>query len=322
MFIALDKNQQPVNVHEAKRGESYYCPVCNSKVTFKSGHVRVPHFSHYRIVHCIRYLYKSESIEHLKAKHDLYLRIKGRRTVDMEIYLESIEQIPDLMMNDTVIEIQLSTISLELLMARTEGYTRIGLDVYWLLDESSFDARRPTAFQLSTMKSHHLFTYDIEDEQAYVYRMIYTNGHRWFYTREAIDVVNIEASIKKIKRGFYQVDEENVRRLVKRAKDKRSVLDVTVGSLYQLDWQVTDIPSWMRVITPSERWILNAPLEWKLYIYKNIVSDTFSFMDFKELIKPRLIRDTPNAEQLSTQLLEEYYMLNISQNVTELEIYS
>lgn len=322
MFIALDKNQQPISVDQAKRGELYYCPVCNSKVTFKAGHVRVPHFSHYRIVHCIRYLYKSESIEHLKAKHDLYLHIKGKRIVDMEIYLEEIEQIPDLMMHETVIEIQLSTISLELLMTRTKGYETLGLDVYWLLDETAFDADRPTAFQLSTMKSHHLFTYDIEKELAYVYRMFYSDGHRWFYSRDSIDVVHIEASIQRVKRGFYPVDKESVRKLIQRAKQKRSVLDVTLGTMYHLDWQVDDIPEWMCNITPSERWILNPSLEWKLFIYKKILTDTFYFDEFKALIKPRLIRDTPNLHQLCAQLLEEYYMLNISQNVTELEIYS
>ena len=320
MFIALDKNQQPVSVEKAKRGELYYCPVCHSQVTFKSGHVRVPHFSHYRIVQCIRYLYKAESIEHLKAKHDLYLHIKAAKAVDMEVYLDEIEQIPDLLMDKTVIEIQLSTISIELLTTRTKGYESLGLDVYWLLDETSFNPSKPTSFQLSTMKDHHLFTYDIEKQQVYLYRMNYSDGFHWYYQKEAVDVLNIDKSIKKIRRGFYPVNKKIVKRLVEHARQKRSVLDVTIGALYQLDWHVNDIPDWMCVVTPSERWIFNKPLEWKLFIYKNILYETFTIEEFQMLIKLRMIRDTPDLEQVTLQLLREYYMLNISQNVTELEI--
>lgn len=320
MFIALNENNEPVTVDEAKRGQAYYCPVCQSKVTFKAGHVRIPHFSHYRIAHCIRYLYKSESIEHLKAKHDLYLHIKQSRNVDMEIYLDEIEQIPDLLADKTAIEIQLSTISIDLLLTRTRGYTSLGMDVYWLLDEHAFNPHKPTQFQLATMKSHHLFTYDIDAACTYMYRMIYFDGFNWHFERSVIDASMIDEVIEDWPQKFYRIPDGHVKGLVTRAKSNRSVLDLTLGSLYRLGWQVEDIPEWMGVVTPSERWILNSTLEWKLYVYLNVLDGTFEFDTFLEILVCRPISDAPVKEALAKALMEEYYMLNTSHNISELVI--
>lgn len=322
MFLALDENQQPVTVDEAKRGGAYFCPVCQSKVTFKVGTVRIPHFSHYRIQHCIRYLYKAESLEHLQGKHDLYLHIKESRNVDMEIYLSEIEQIPDLLMDKTAIEIQLSTISIELLLTRTRGYYEIGLDVFWLLDEHALNPEKPTQFQLATMKSHHLYTLDIDACQVYQYRMIYFDGFSWHYERTAIDVATIDTSIRLQKHKFHRITISQAKGLIQRARNKGSVLDATLGALYRLEWKATDIPEWMLVVTPSERWILNSPLEWKLFVYQSIQNNIFNFEELVDLIILRPLIDAPDKREIARELMQEYYMLNISQNVTELEISS
>lgn len=322
MFLALDENKQPVSIDEAKRGGSYFCPVCDSKVTFKAGTVRIPHFSHYRIEQCIRYLYKSESIQHLQTKHDLYLHIKTSRDVDMEIYLSEIEQIPDLLMDKTAIEIQLSTISIELLLTRTEGYKTLGMNVVWLLDEHALNPEQPTQFQLSTMKSHHLFTYDIDAKSVYRYRMIYFDGFRWYYTREMVDATALDQPPTQQYYKFYKISETTTKKLVQKARKKGSVRDVTLGSLYQLEWQLEDIPEWMMTITPSERWILNSPLEWKLFVYYAIKNQSFDLVDFMDFISLRSLYDVPSKQEIARALMQEYYMLNTSQNVTELEISS
>lgn len=322
MFLALDENKQPVSVDQAKRGGAYFCPVCDSKVTFKAGTVRIPHFSHYRIEQCIRYLYKAESIQHLQAKHDLYLHIKASREVDMEIYLSEIEQIPDLLMDKTAIEIQLSTISIDLLLARTRGYRSLGMNVVWLLDEHALNPEQPTQFQLSTMQDHNIFTYDIDAQEVYRYQMVYFDGFKWHYTREKVDATQLDHPFTKQPHKFHKLSELVIKKFIKKAKQKGSVQDVTLGALYQLEWQLKDIPEWMMTVTPNERWILNSPLEWKLYVYQTIKNQSFDLDNFMNFIRLRPLYDVPNKLEITRSLMQDYYLLNISQNVTELEISS
>ena len=162
MFTATDTHGTRITADEARKGVKYFCPVCEAPVTFKAGNVKTAHFSHHRIVDCIRYLYKKESLEHLEAKHDLYQALSRRHHVSMEYYLQEIEQIPDLMVGNRALEIQYSAISPELITERSKGYHSIGMDVIWLLDEASIrqgdGCISPTHFQMSTLYNTALFT--------------------------------------------------------------------------------------------------------------------------------------------------------------------
>lgn len=46
MKLAKDLNNEEISISEAKRGENYYCLICNSPVVIKRGNKKEPHFAH------------------------------------------------------------------------------------------------------------------------------------------------------------------------------------------------------------------------------------------------------------------------------------
>ena len=52
MYIALDKDQKKISIHDAVQGDVFFCPVCLEKIFVKSGTERARHFSHFPNCEC------------------------------------------------------------------------------------------------------------------------------------------------------------------------------------------------------------------------------------------------------------------------------
>ncbi len=319
MFLAVDENGAQISAAEAKRNRKYFCSVCAAPVTFKAGTVKLPHFSHHRILDCVRYLYKRESIAHLKAKRDLYLKIGEAAPVAMEYYLPDIEQIPDLLVdNKLALEIQFSTISPELITGRSKGYHTLGMEVIWLLDEASIRVENgrclPTHFQLSTQYMRSLFTYDTTTGKLHRFILHLNHGcGRWSFTKIELSIEalleprNIPAS------RAAALTSREVTQIIRREKQQKSVLNPTLSLMYQLGLDTGGLPRHVCSSIDAERWILNPPIEWKLYLYHHIENGTFSRMDFGNFIQLRVVQSGPTKQEVLKELLQGYYMLYNSQ---------
>lgn len=326
MILAVDENGGQVLAENAEKGRHYFCPVCDSHVTLKQGPVKTAHFSHHHILDCMRYLYKRESVEHLELKHDLYLALTPHYPAAMEYYLRDIEQIADLLIGEKLaLEIQLSTISPQLIIDRTEGYASIGIDVIWLLDDAAIRTAgpyiRPTHFQLSAQKEGKLFTIDTKSKQVFLLHIRHhVGGGRFYFKKEKLDVKSLAGRFPMEKLVPRRLSNQELEAIVSRERSRRTVQNLTLTFLYHTGLAVGTLPGYLKYTTPAERLIMNPPLEWKLFIYYHLDRGTFNMELFKEMLKPRQIYGVSAKEQLAKDLIKDYLMLYNSHKGSKLEI--
>lgn len=319
MFLAVDENGIQITAGEAVKNRKYFCSVCAAPVTFKSGNIKLPHFSHHRILDCIRYMYKRESARHLEAKHDLYLKIRGIAPVAMEYYLPEIEQIPDLLVDkELALEIQFSIIPASLTAERSNGYHSLGMEVIWLLDETSIRMDNgmciPTQFQFSTAYRRSLFTYNTKIKK--MHRIILHLHHgcgRWSFTKTEVSAEALLERKEIPAPRKVQLTEHEVGRMIRREKQQKSVLNPTLSFMYHLGLDAKNMPRHLCWSIEAERWILNPPLEWKLFLYHHIEKGTFDMEAFGHFIRMRIVQGSPPRQKVLKDLLHGYYMLYNSQ---------
>lgn len=320
MILAIDNHGAQITAENAVRGQKYFCPVCNSRLTLKQGRVKAAHFSHLHIIDCMRYLYKRESNEHLELKHVLYLALTPHYQTAMEFYLHEIEQIADLLVNkNRALEIQLSQISPELIVGRTKGYASLGIAATWLLDtaaiKSDTNYMYPTHFQLSTQSGHRIYTIDLNSHAITVWHIGNHMGcNKFKYKKEQITPADLitggpaptRVTNKKLSR-------HELKNIIAREKSQRTVQNPTLTFLYQSGLKIETLPEYLTYSTPNDRFLMNSPLEWKLYIYYHLEQGAFNKTRFKEMLRPRIMFDCPHLDTLSNKLIEDYVMLYNSQ---------
>ena len=326
MILAVDENGGQVLAENAKKGRHYFCPVCDSRVTLKQGPVKTAHFSHHHILDCMRYLYKRESVEHLELKHDLYLALAPHYPAAMEYYLRDIEQIADLLIGESLaLEIQLSTISPQLIIDRTEGYASIGIDVIWLLDDAAIRVDgpyiRPTHFQLATQREGKIFTINLDTKEVFIHHIRHhAGGGRFYFKKERIDVKALAGRFLMETLGPRLLSEGELKAIISRERARRTVQNLTLTFLYHTGLTIDTMPEYLKYTMPSERWISNPPLEWKLFIYYHLDRGTFNMELFMGMLKPRQIHGMPADDALAKDLIREYLLLYNSHKRSKLEI--
>lgn len=313
MYIANDEHGVQVLAHNAVKSGRYFCPVCETPVVLKAGSIKVPHFSHRHILQCSRYLYKRESLLHLKLKHDLYLELNRFYDTAMEYYLDSIEQIPDLLIeHDLALEIQLSRISPELILSRTAGYYKLGMRVMWLLEEKEIKTEGSHVylnhFQLSTMMNDTVYTVNPETLNVTAWHIGHTAGlNRFTYNKENLQLNGLLTYKSSVQwEETYRMTKSEVKRLIQREKAQKSVLNPTLTYMYQMEMTVDSFPDFLYITSFEERYILNSPIEWKLYIYYHLSNGIFNREQFTDFIKLRNVSNIPDKKSIVQSLLVFY----------------
>lgn len=319
MILAIDNQGEQIIAENAVKGKEYFCPVCHSRLTLKRGKVKPVHFSHLHIIDCMRYLYKRESVEHLELKHVLYLALSPLHQTAMEFYLHEIEQIADLLIDKNLaLEIQLSQISPELIVKRTKGYASLGIATIWLLDtatvKSDGNYMYPTHFQLSTQSDHKIYTIDLKSHAITIWHIGNHMGcNRFKYQKEQISPADLVGNTRALPAANKKLSRDELKNIIAREKSRRTVQNLTLTFLYQTRLTAETLPGYLTYSTPNDRYLMNSPLEWKLFIYYHVERGTFNKTLFEEMLKPRTIFDCPPIDILSKKLIEDYIMLYNSQ---------
>lgn len=168
MFVALNEKNlyimadQADNVKNKSQKGNYYCPACHEVVFLKKGAHIQPHFAHYAHHNCTVFS-EGESQEHLNGKKILFDGFKKANIpCQIEAYLPELQQRPDLLIwpepnRPIAIEFQCSSLSVEKMIERTEGYLQNGYDVFWIAGEKFRLKKRLTTFQHLFLKQHAIF---------------------------------------------------------------------------------------------------------------------------------------------------------------------
>lgn len=126
--IAVDENNNKIEIDKAKPNNTYYCPFCGKKVIAKNnGKIREHHFAHKDV--CTETWNYDNKTEWHKHWQSLFpncseeLVRKGNET-----------HIADVLVNDNVIEFQHSPMTINEFRERNEFYSSLGFKVVWVFD--------------------------------------------------------------------------------------------------------------------------------------------------------------------------------------------
>ena len=158
MFVALDAKNCHVTADQVEKGKeketeaTFFCPGCREAVFLKKGKLMQAHFAHYTQNNCSVFS-EGETEEHLSGKKLLYDWFKKQNIpCQLEAYLPELKQRPDLLIWPTsqhpvAIEFQCSSLSIEKMIERTEGYQKNGYEVIWITGCKFQLRKRLTPFQ-------------------------------------------------------------------------------------------------------------------------------------------------------------------------------
>lgn len=135
--VAKDKQGNIVDIENAIKGKEYFCPFCGTKIIAKvGGKIREHHFAH-----------KDKCIETWKYENKTpwHRYWQGLFPEHTEVLLTAndVTHIADILINNIVIEIQHSPMTIEEFRARNDFYTSLGYKVVWIWDlTDKFEAQQ------------------------------------------------------------------------------------------------------------------------------------------------------------------------------------
>lgn len=245
MVIALDTNGKRIHASEARREMQYYCPVCGKPVILKSGMRNADHFAHIAN-ECVDTWSYDMSEWHIRMQG--FFPVDSREVV---IKHNGIIHRADVLIENTVIEMQHSPISAEEFNDRNEFFISLGYRIVWIFDVRDkkysgqiqyLDEDTNTKFKWSHPirifnvlgkrltdydKSFAIYLdlYDEEDEEITpeIYRIVWTKGNgddavdlsRFAICEEGINLADVE----NLEEFFLPLKEKRKKYAVKRLKE-------------------------------------------------------------------------------------------------------
>ncbi|MFP3357074.1 competence protein CoiA family protein [Planococcus sp. SIMBA_143] len=174
---------------QLRRDRTFLCPACESPVVLKVGTTKIPHFAHLQQFSCTPGG-EPETPLHLLGKSRLSSFFYDNNIpVHVEHYLPAIKQRPDLLAEKSAIEFQCSTLAVEQVVKRSQGYAKMGLHAVWIRGIENVPAPGLGIFQIRTFERAmfrstplhpHLLQFN-PNHSLFVYysNLFYVQGNRW-----------------------------------------------------------------------------------------------------------------------------------------------
>lgn len=161
MLQAYDQQGKLVNLavftkmelHALKLDQLFYCPVCKEHVIIKAGNIVLAHFAHLPKSNC-PYSSGGEGPYHEQGKSMIFQWLERQRFhVQMEAYLPSIQQRPDILLDfhgrKTAIEYQCARLSQKEFLKRNSGYRSLNITPLWILGGNRMKRKGPQTLSLN-----------------------------------------------------------------------------------------------------------------------------------------------------------------------------
>ncbi|MDD3148157.1 MAG: competence protein CoiA family protein [Candidatus Riflebacteria bacterium] len=262
MFFALDENGHRIEAIEANRETQYRCPVCNSTVILRSGLQKVDHFAH-TANECADSWHYDMSEWHI-AMQSLF----PADTREVVVKYRGSTHRADILINNTVIEMQHSPITAEEFNDRNEFFRGLGYRVCWVFDVRDkwengqiqylnedtdtkmkwshpmrvFEVldKRLSNYDKTFAIYLHLYDEEFDDEAPYIYRVVWTKGNdddavdfsRFAISEEGIDMSDVKSPDK----FFISLKEERKKEYVRKQIDKFKQEAATKGFSYSVKY--------------------------------------------------------------------------------------
>ncbi|MBH9581534.1 competence protein CoiA [Staphylococcus felis] len=295
MLTALNQKHQKVLAQHALKAECYYCPICKEKVILRQGQHKIAHFAHQK--DCTSHFkYQSESFEHLQYKMHLYQQfLKQGYSVRVEEWIPYIQQVPDIIVGQTAIEVQLSSISPNQLQNRTNGLIKAGYDVIWL---TRLPVTNKGLFQLSQL---HQTCINISKRELLciepstldlirLTHLIPITSKQFYAQKEVMTVVQCVNMTSPSYENHCPVRKLSTSRILSylaQCRRKNSVLEPTLSLAYRLQLSDTQICKLTGYLFPEQLYFHTHPVLWQLTILYCLQCKVPANESLKELMKIR-----------------------------------
>lgn len=130
------------------------CPICEERLIYKHGLIKVPHFAHEKDSDCTYTFYENETKEHHLSKIFIYKMLKDYETISnlkLEGYISETKQRPDLYFEHDgfkyVVECQCTPITIEEIKERKTLYNLNNIIDIWIFGTENFNEDKPVACQ-------------------------------------------------------------------------------------------------------------------------------------------------------------------------------
>lgn len=174
---------------QLRRDRTFLCPACEAPVVLKVGTTKIPHFAHLQQFSCTPGG-EPETPLHLLGKSRLSSFFHDNNIpFRVEHYLPEIKQRPDLLAEKSAIEIQCSTLPVEQVVKRSQGYAKVGLHAIWIRGIEDVPASGLGIFQIRPFERAmfrggqlrpHLLQFN-PNHSLFIYysNLFYIQGNRW-----------------------------------------------------------------------------------------------------------------------------------------------
>ena len=156
-LYARDITGNTCNVHQAKKGNDYFCLECKARVRVRSGELLRAHFFHIHDHGSCRQAGKTE--EHIAIQRLIQQQI-GQSLCVEEMRFAQIGRVADVawVEKKLIFEVQCSPIAAVEIEERNRDYASCGWDVVWILYDKTFSYKRPNAAMRYLCNTTHYYS--------------------------------------------------------------------------------------------------------------------------------------------------------------------
>ncbi|MBE3570958.1 MAG: hypothetical protein IMW92_12910 [Bacillales bacterium] len=299
MFTAYDEKGASVHLMHCRDKETlqrwktekrFYCPCCRSPLTLKIGSTKIPHFAHVSNKQCPASS-ERESERHLSSKLLLYEWFRKQHLdVQLEVYLPSIQQRPDLLLKKPplAIEVQCSPISASLLKKRTDLYQKYGLKPLWIYGGQtvsqdrfrlfSFTSFQQMFFQYSPHWGYWFPSFQPETKMFHFYLFLFPFSPVKFFGVQVsvpMDQIMFPFSLHKPKafRSFTMAQwlDGKLRWISRKIRYSKAFHDPFLKAVYFNGQNPQLLHPCIGLPVKHSIWIRSHPVEWQYYLWSDLL---------------------------------------------------
>ena len=127
MYYAFDKNNKRINVKYASSNTKYFCPECGEELLIRNGSINAHHFAHKKGSNCC-------IASDMSDWHIWWQNCFPDENQEIVVERNGKKRRADVVLGDTVIEFQKSSMSKEEFNNRNRFYISCGYKVIWVFD--------------------------------------------------------------------------------------------------------------------------------------------------------------------------------------------
>lgn len=279
-------------IEQMRQTTRFFCPACHEQVIVKAGTEVVPHFAHQVNSHCTSHK-GGESEYHMKGKLLLKRWLKRQHIpVVLEPFLQSINQIPDLLIQlhdrKIAIEFQCARIPIKEIQQRNKAYKNSGIVPLWILGKKllkmSYNLLHISPF---IMQFIHQFNEDVPTvlyffcpETLYMYKvsdLYLSSKRRAFYKMEHKQLFLMTfkqfLTVKRLnKKKLYKLWANQLRQFRLRQRHRAYGDELAWRTwLYKKRIAIDQLPSFIYLPTELQQLMTVPPWNWQSRLYFDLI---------------------------------------------------